>query len=214
MPIDANTTALVKVIQDIAANTTGTNDLKEKQGVILAEALSRAIGGATINYKESILELKYPANIPRPTSGFTLIVGDQYAIYVLEVGDNFANVGYVSAGVVFKATGPIPTDWTNGSTLFVLSEGAPVIRKLRDEIEGTFYINTLPTLKLELKNDSGVFPIGKSHVYVLWSNQLPGSSGNRSITLPDVNTVGLTGSGFESDQGFLITHLLKILVFE
>ena len=50
------------------------------------------------------------------TSG-TLVVGNWYLISTLESGDNFTNVGYISAGVWFKATATTPTTWTNSTAV-------------------------------------------------------------------------------------------------
>ena len=50
------------------------------------------------------------------TSG-TLVVGTWYLISTLESGDNFTNVGYLSAGVWFKATATTPTTWTNSTAV-------------------------------------------------------------------------------------------------
>jgi len=50
------------------------------------------------------------------TSG-TLVVGTWYLISTLESGDNFTNVGYISAGVWFKATATTPTTWTNSTAV-------------------------------------------------------------------------------------------------
>jgi hypothetical protein len=46
------------------------------------------------------------------TSGL-LVVGKTYIINTLQSGDDFTNVGYVSDGVDFVATGTTPTNWTN-----------------------------------------------------------------------------------------------------
>lgn len=50
------------------------------------------------------------------TSG-TLEVGEQYTITELLAGDDFSNVGYVSDGVSFTATGTTPNTWTNNTTV-------------------------------------------------------------------------------------------------
>ena len=48
------------------------------------------------------------------TSG-SLITGQDYIIYILNGGDDFTNVGYLTPGVAFTATGTTPTTWTNGT---------------------------------------------------------------------------------------------------
>jgi hypothetical protein len=55
------------------------------------------------------------------TSG-ALVEGDTYLILSLEAGDDFANVGYVEAGTPFVATGTTPTDYTNSTVVFNLTE--------------------------------------------------------------------------------------------
>jgi hypothetical protein len=56
-----------------------------------------------------------------------LVVGQKYIVDKLEVGDNFTNVGYVSEGVIFTATGTTPTNWSNGSRLIDVFESQPII---------------------------------------------------------------------------------------
>lgn len=41
----------------------------------------------------------------------------KYVILKLETGDNFSNVGYVSEGTPFIATGTTPTNWTNSTVV-------------------------------------------------------------------------------------------------
>lgn len=55
------------------------------------------------------------------TSGL-LIVGKRYVIYNgdLQAGDDFTNVGFVTQGVPFEATGTTPTVWTNGTSVATL----------------------------------------------------------------------------------------------
>jgi hypothetical protein len=55
------------------------------------------------------------------------VVGQKYIVDKLEVGDNFTNVGYVSEGVIFTATGTTPTNWSNGSRLIDVFESQPII---------------------------------------------------------------------------------------
>ena len=50
------------------------------------------------------------------TSG-TLVIGKEYIVGQQEPGDDFSNVGYVTDGVPFIATGTTPTTWTNNSTV-------------------------------------------------------------------------------------------------
>jgi hypothetical protein len=47
-----------------------------------------------------------------------LVVGRTYQIDAVEIGDNFTNVGFVSVGVEFVATGTTPTVWRNSTEVF------------------------------------------------------------------------------------------------
>ena len=55
------------------------------------------------------------------TSG-ELIVGQTYLIETLEIGDDFSNVGYVSEGVEFIATGTTPTVYVNSTVVNFVTE--------------------------------------------------------------------------------------------
>ncbi|HBG71430.1 MAG: hypothetical protein A2W93_14355 [Bacteroidetes bacterium GWF2_43_63] len=59
------------------------------------------------------------------TSG-VIVVGKTYQIDSLVAGDDFANVGYVSAGVPFVATDTTPTVWTNSTEVFNVTDSIPV----------------------------------------------------------------------------------------
>jgi hypothetical protein len=50
------------------------------------------------------------------TSG-SLKVGDKYIISNLNLGDSFANVGYISENTPFTATGTIPSSWGNSTVV-------------------------------------------------------------------------------------------------
>ena len=74
--------------------------------------------------------LKYKAIISQTViylySGL-LVVGQKYIVDVLEAGDDFTNVGYVSTGVIFTATGTTPTNWSNDSIVVDVFESQPII---------------------------------------------------------------------------------------
>ena len=74
--------------------------------------------------------LKYKAIVSQTViylySGL-LVVGQKYIVDVLEAGDDFTNVGYVSTGVIFTATGTTPTNWSNGSSVVDVFESQPII---------------------------------------------------------------------------------------
>jgi len=54
----------------------------------------------------------------------TLIVGRIYTIQEYQIGDDFTNVGAAinGAGQSFIATGPTPTNWTNGSRIIMIPQ--------------------------------------------------------------------------------------------
>lgn len=63
------------------------------------------------------------------TSGL-LVVGKSYLIVTLVSGDVFTNVGYVSAGTPFTATGTTPTTWSNSTVVINRTNSAPVVTVL------------------------------------------------------------------------------------
>jgi hypothetical protein len=78
------------------------------------------------------------------TSGL-LVVGEEYVVDTLEAGDDFLNVGYISVGVTFTATGTTPTNWSNGSSVLFLNQSQPIIE---NEI-----FNDIPTLTVTYGDD-------------------------------------------------------------
>ena len=73
------------------------------------------VGDTTSNvvvkyYKSYVALLTQTTTVLSP-SALTLEVGKTYCILNLEVGDDFSNVGYVSNGVPFVATGTTPSVW-------------------------------------------------------------------------------------------------------
>jgi hypothetical protein len=106
------------------------------------------------------------------TSGL-LIVGKTYYIDFLEVGDDFANVGYVSAGTAFVATGTTPTNWTNGTYVLNLTDSTFDLVELSNNTgeiitaavtynEGQF-INTTGSIFLEDKTQIFITIMGVSN---------------------------------------------------
>lgn len=72
-------------------------------------------GSTPLRYK-AIIDFTYESY----TSG-TLTIGKEYVISVLEAGDDFSNVGYVSDKATFIATGTTPTTWTNSTEVINVS---------------------------------------------------------------------------------------------
>jgi hypothetical protein len=67
------------------------------------------------------------------TSG-ALVVGKKYLILALEVGDVFTNVGYVEPNTIFTATGTTPTTWTEGTVVINVTDSAPVLGQVINNI--------------------------------------------------------------------------------
>ena len=63
----------------------------------------------------------------------SLVEGRTYLIKSVAVGDDFANVGLLTAGVVFEATGTVPTVWSNGTVVIDVAASAPVSRVLNKD---------------------------------------------------------------------------------
>jgi len=72
------------------------------------------------------------------SSSGLLVVGVEYVILTLAVGDNFVNVGYVSVGTPFIATGTTPTVWSNGTVVVNTKLSAPVATELMNTTEMYF----------------------------------------------------------------------------
>lgn len=70
----------------------------------------------------------YTANITEQesvaTSG-TLTIGVLYLIEQLQDGDDFSNVGYVTDGTPFEATGTTPTIWDNSTQVWDVVASTP-----------------------------------------------------------------------------------------
>jgi len=120
----------------------------------------------------------------RGTSG-TLVVGRSYIIYTLNAGDNFTNVGYVSTGVPFVATGTTPTTWANGTEVFgdyyvpSVAWVAPVAKEYPSAVAfsrisrpATFYLEDIRNIYEDDKDEiTGLLDDGNG-VVVLKTNNL------------------------------------------
>ena len=63
-----------------------------------------------------------------------MVICKEY-VAILNGDDNFSNVGNVSDGVVFEATGTTPTYWEDGSVVYDIEENQPTeIISLLDSI--------------------------------------------------------------------------------
>ena len=65
------------------------------------------------------------------TSG-VLEVGKDYLIKSLQAGDDFSNVGYVSDGTIFTATGTTPTTWTNSTEVIFITDSLSDLLTTKD----------------------------------------------------------------------------------
>lgn len=52
-------------------------------------------------------------------NGSSFIIGNYYIINNLIAGDDFSNIGFLSEGHYFQATGTTPTTWTNGTVVLL-----------------------------------------------------------------------------------------------
>ena len=131
--INQNTESLIKVIQDIAANTSGSGGVREKRGVILEQALLAAIPGGDLGYNVYIAAVL--PNAIDTSSGF-LVEGTKYVIWTgnEQAGDIFTNVGFVALDIPFVATGTTPTDWTNGTIVTNVTPTVEVLENTTGEI--------------------------------------------------------------------------------
>jgi hypothetical protein len=92
-------------ITDLAVTTAKIADLAVTTAKLAAGALSVTAAG------HAIMSDGYLCSDPGTFAGI-LTIGQSYRIDSLAGGDNFTNVGYVSAGIPFTATATTPTTWT------------------------------------------------------------------------------------------------------
>ena len=105
------------------------------------------------------------------------IIGEQYTITNHVLGDDFSNIANVTSGTintngcVFTATGHIPNDWSNGSTLD--STGGIVVTELENSLGFTVSWSWVPfggTGYYIAVNEDGsaqnTFPREKTSVYI------------------------------------------------
>lgn len=136
------------------------------------------------------------------TSG-VLVVGKTYNIAALQLGDNFANVGYVADGTDFVASGTTPTTWTNSTSVLNVTDSAPVAEELQDgftdRIEWSYvvagdYIGTL----------AGAFTANKTAIII--SQPSNSTAYLARAYWIDVNTVGVS----TSDTGVAADGILSL----
>jgi len=134
---------------------------------LVAATLSGNGAGLTNLDLDSGLKV-YRAFVTQATSradNGTLIVGREYLIFTLEAGDDFSNVGYVSDGVTFIATGTTPTVWANGTFAYdvVLSTPTAVVLKNTLGVSANWSYESLGRYRLTAV---GAFPTNKTQLVI------------------------------------------------
>lgn len=142
-----NKTCIIENVEEVPANTVTIEieDIFDSLPQYLEDNLDIDIDGLT-----EYLEADYPdhcspifgdtCDSPILTSSYNeinlilsevteFIVGEEYYIQVLELGDDFSNIGFISENEVFTATGFTPTTWSNGTVVYKTSESTVFIEK-------------------------------------------------------------------------------------
>lgn len=165
----------------------------------------------------SKLDTAFPNNISNSTisiqqeysiSGGQLVVGESYLIESLNGSDDFSNVGFVSTGVPFVATGINPNDWSSSTSVYTFY-GIPLSFTL------SFVDQVLPDGKyynegFYLEVNSGVI----THSEIL----TPNSTGNNSYypgyqwALSGENFYLLDEYGRRTFQGIKSIHEVLVTV--
>lgn len=106
--------------------------------------------------------LRYKALISMSYESYTsgvLTIGKTYIISILEVGDDFSNVGFVSEKTPFVATNTTPTNWGNGTEVINGDSSTYAI-------EGIHVDTLLPTVYNGFIGDTYCCIIEKTGVFV------------------------------------------------
>ena len=124
---------------------------------------------------------KYVADLFQQTTSSTsglLVVGVEYLINTVELGDNFVNVGYIGLGIPFTATGTTPTTWTNGTVVVNTKLSTPVATVLANNTEVAFSYEYIDKGVYYVTSSKPIFtgcgmgcPIGQ-HTQVTMTNTL------------------------------------------
>ena len=144
------------------------------------------------------------------TSGL-LVVGKTYVIGTLQAGDNFANVGYVSDGTNFVATGTTPTTWTNSTSVLNVTDSAPVATVLVNTLSGTpvwSYVN-VGIYKLTLASEWSASKTALNPI------NIPDGTGFGSLQRVDTNDVYLytQDTSHVNSNDLLVESLVTIEVY-
>ncbi len=118
------------------------------------------------------------------TSGL-LVVGTNYLINDLKAGDDFTNVGYVSEGDIFTATGTTPTAWTESTEVFNVAGSNPTISIIKNDI-GSYSWGKIGTGWYSI-NKTNSFPAGYSFIH-------------QKVIIPAANSTGRVEVSFSNDD--------------
>lgn len=157
------------------------------------------------------------------TSGL-LVEGVEYVILSLNVGDNFLNVGYVSVGTPFFATGTTPTVWSNGTVVIDTKLSAPVGTELANTTEMYFTYSYIDEGVYFVTSSKDLFttPYGQrvqaSISNATYIEDVSGPTGHSAVIIPvaDNRMVILTTdlSAFTDDiLGNYTQNALEILIY-
>ncbi len=111
------------------------------------------------------------------TQGTPFEVGKKYIVDNLRAGDNFSNIGYVSAGVAFVATGTTPTTWTNNSDILKIVEN---LVEYYNDLDPNVYVEYVSGNTRRIKITNGGFTALKT---------FPNIVGGSQIDVVDTNTI-------------------------
>lgn len=127
------------------------------------------------------------------TSG-TLVVGKNYNVDNLVAGDDFSNVGYVSVGVSFVATGTTPTVWTNGSGV---QEEDAVVKEVSNTMGGVVEYKIINGNTRHIIITTGDFvDLNKIIVYPI--------GGSSVLSLINANTLQVTNLPDNNEQPLVL----------
>lgn len=114
------------------------------------------------------------------TQGSPFIIGKKYNVETLEAGDDFTNIGYVSEGVSFIATGTTPTTWTNNSYVSLILEELNIFY---NDLDPTITIENAANTNYNIKITNNSFLVNKT---------FPNIVGGSNISVTDDNTINFS----------------------
>lgn len=157
------------------------------------------------------------------TSGL-LVVGVEYVINYLEIGDNFINVGYTGLGIPFIATATTPTVWTNSTAVINVKQSAPVGTVLANNTEVAFSYEYLTEGTYLVTSSKPIFtgcgmgcPVAQ-HTQTNITNSFAFFSGAAVSIFPvsDNEMIILSGNGsgpIDDVLGYFVQNALEITIY-